>query len=57
MRIFAKLYTSNALKCTNCGMTYDEFVDKGKFGCENCYNVFENRIDPVLKIYMDAINM
>lgn len=40
---------SNALKCTNCGMTYDEFVDKGKFGCENCYNVFENRIDPVLK--------
>ena len=40
---------SNALKCTNCGLTFDEFVDKGKFGCENCYNVFENRIDPVLK--------
>lgn len=43
---FAK---ANILKCDKCGMTYDEFVDKGKFGCDNCYTVFEERINPVLK--------
>ena len=40
---------TNTLKCDKCGMTYDEFVNKGKFGCDNCYNVFEERINPVLK--------
>ena len=40
---------SNALQCNVCGMTYDEFIDKGKFGCANCYDVFKDRIDPVLK--------
>ena len=40
---------TNTLKCNKCGMTYDEFVNKGKFGCDNCYNVFEERINPVLK--------
>ena len=40
---------SNALQCDVCGMTYDEFIDKGKFGCANCYDVFKDRIDPVLK--------
>ncbi len=40
---------SNTLKCDKCGMTYDEFVSKGKFGCDNCYEVFEDRINPVLK--------
>ena len=40
---------SKSIKCDNCGMTYEEFLDKGKFGCSNCYDVFENKIDNVLK--------
>jgi protein arginine kinase activator len=36
-------------KCPNCGMTYDDFANIGKFGCEKCYKTFENRIDKVLK--------
>lgn len=40
---------TGGLQCDNCGMTYDEFVDTGKFGCSHCYDVFSNRIDPVLK--------
>lgn len=36
-------------KCEKCGMTYEEFINKGKFGCDNCYNVFSNKIDGVLK--------
>ena len=37
------------IKCNNCNMTYDEFVNKGKFGCEECYNIFSNKIDSILK--------
>lgn len=37
------------LKCEKCGMTYDDFINIGKFGCENCYTVFSKRLDGVLK--------
>ncbi len=37
------------LVCDKCGMTYEEFIDTGKFGCENCYEIFSNKIDPILK--------
>ena len=37
------------LKCDNCNMTYDEFVNKGKFGCPKCYDTFSSKIDSILK--------
>lgn len=37
------------LQCKECGMTYDEFIHTGKFGCANCYDTFSDRIDPILK--------
>lgn len=37
------------LKCNKCGNTFEDIVNTGKFGCENCYLTFENRIDPILK--------
>lgn len=37
------------LLCKQCGMSYEEFVNTGKFGCEECYEVFSDRIDPILK--------
>ena len=37
------------LKCNECGMTYEEFLNTGKFGCGNCYNVFSEKINPILK--------
>ena len=40
---------TSALQCKECGMTYNEFVDTGKFGCSHCYDVFANVLDPVLK--------
>ena len=40
---------TNVLKCNECGMTYDEFLDTGKFGCGNCYETFSAKIDPILK--------
>jgi protein arginine kinase activator len=43
------LVNNNVLTCNECGMTYDEFINSGKFGCANCYDTFSNRIDPILK--------
>lgn len=36
-------------KCQSCGMTYGEFADTGMLGCQNCYDVFEDKMDILLK--------
>ncbi len=40
---------NNILKCDKCQMTFDEFLNKGEFGCEHCYEAFASKIDPILK--------
>ncbi len=40
---------TGSLQCDNCGMTYDEFVDTGKFGCSHCYDIFADTLDSVFK--------
>ncbi|MBQ6991910.1 MAG: UvrB/UvrC motif-containing protein [Clostridia bacterium] len=40
---------TNVLKCNSCGMTYEDFLNKGKFGCGNCYENFTKKIEPILK--------
>lgn len=47
--LFPMLSTHKQLKCNTCGMTYDEFVKEGKFGCSNCYSIFDSKIEPILK--------
>ena len=39
----------NTLKCNKCGLTYDEFTQSGKFGCENCYETFNEKINHLVK--------
>ena len=39
----------NVLQCKNCGMSFDDFMHTGKFGCSNCFGTFESKIDPILK--------
>ena len=46
MPLFQKV---KELKCDNCNLTYDEFINQGKFGCEKCYDVFSDKIDNILK--------
>ena len=43
------LQEPNELKCDKCNMTYSAFIELRKFGCDNCYNAFSSRIDPILK--------
>ena len=37
------------LRCNGCGYTFEDIVNKGRLGCKDCYEVFENRIDPIIK--------
>lgn len=43
---FSSIATS---ECGKCGTVYDEFIESGLLGCENCYDVFSNKIDALLK--------
>lgn len=46
--------STQALKCKTCGTTFDDFINSGEFGCNNCYDVFEDRIFPILKSLQGA---
>jgi len=37
------------LRCDSCGFTFDDIVETGRYGCANCYDTFEDRMDPILK--------
>ncbi len=37
------------IKCDSCGSSFDDIIDTGKYGCANCYDTFEDRMDPILK--------
>lgn len=43
---FSSIVTS---ECNNCKTSYDEFIESGLLGCENCYDIFSNKIDSLLK--------
>ena len=45
---------TNKLECSKCGLTWDDFLQTGKFGCSNCYDDFELRIDPILRSLQGA---
>lgn len=38
-----------SLKCDECGYTFNDIVNTGKLGCANCYETFEERLDPIIK--------
>ena len=35
--------------CEKCGMSYEEFKKVGKLGCDNCYEVYEEKLVPLLR--------
>jgi protein arginine kinase activator len=36
-------------KCPGCGLTLSEFRRTAILGCEDCYKVFENFLEPIIK--------
>lgn len=37
------------IECNSCGSTFEDIINTGRYGCPNCYEVFEDRMDPILK--------
>lgn len=36
-------------RCPVCGMSYRDFARIGRLGCSRCYEVFEDRLEPLLR--------
>lgn len=48
----ASQYVSNKPQetvCEKCGMSYGDFQKLGKMGCENCYTIFGDKLEPLIK--------
>ena len=56
MSFMPTLGAVNPLKCSKCGLMWDDFLHTGKFGCSNCYENFETRINPILRSIQGATN-
>lgn len=41
-------------KCKNCGMTSKQFAEESRFGCDRCYTVFEEELQPILSEVQDG---
>ncbi len=41
--------TGKTIVCPECGMSYQEFRIKGRFGCTTCYDAFESGLLPLLE--------
>ena len=35
--------------CPSCKMTYSQFTNLGRFGCSECYKVFDKQLMPILR--------
>lgn len=44
-----QIYQSEPLQCGECSMTYQQFIQIGRFGCAHCYETFSGQIQPILK--------
>ncbi|MBX6352493.1 MAG: UvrB/UvrC motif-containing protein [Thermoflavifilum sp.] len=45
---------ASAQRCGNCGMTYQQFTQLGRFGCPKCYDNFAPRLEPLLRRIQSA---
>lgn len=43
------LTSARELKCNDCGLSFEEFMHTGKFGCKGCYDAFEDNLDAIFK--------
>lgn len=37
------------LKCDNCGYIFEDIANTGRVGCANCYDVFQDRLDSIIR--------
>ncbi len=39
----------HSLICINCGLSFADFRRQGRLGCEQCYESFASRLQPIIK--------
>ena len=39
----------SAVKCSKCGLTYEQFKKIGRLGCPDCYQSFQSSLQPLIK--------
>lgn len=44
-----------AVKCRVCGLGYEDFRKKGRFGCGVCYETFKSKLIPLLRQIHGAV--
>lgn len=44
-----ELIKKEDILCDKCGNSYEDFIKSGKFGCDECYETFNVKIDTLLK--------
>lgn len=42
-------YMIQSVKCSFCNSTYEDFKKTGRLGCARCYNVFRDRLMPLVR--------
>ncbi|KHO61949.1 hypothetical protein THYS13_24220 [Thermoanaerobacter sp. YS13] len=42
-------FTKKPLKCSHCGMTYEDFKKIGRLGCSFCYDAFAEELNPLMR--------
>ncbi|MEW6725189.1 MAG: UvrB/UvrC motif-containing protein [Bacillota bacterium] len=40
---------SGDVRCPTCGLTYQQFASSGRLGCGECYQHFDERMEPLLR--------
>lgn len=43
-----EIENSSIKQCTKCGYLFDDYVKTGLFGCPDCYDTFEDRLNDLL---------
>ncbi len=46
---FESRESAEDLKCPNCELTFENFIQQGRFGCGECYRAFRHRLEPIMR--------
>lgn len=41
--------TLKETKCNTCHSTFEDIINTGMIGCQDCYDIFEEKLDPIIK--------
>jgi protein arginine kinase activator len=44
-----RVTTKVPVRCPNCGLSFSDFRRLGHLGCNECYETFDNQIEPMLR--------